>query len=266
MIGRTHTAFVILGLACFAAVIPAFSQTPGNRPVAPPAAAQAASGATSAPASANADAYYNYAMAHLYAEEAAKFGGRAQFVNQAIEYYKKAMALDPSATVIAEELAEFYMRAGNAEKAVDLANSLIKDNPRNASAHKILARMYAAQLDPDQGKVDEAALRNAIEHYQRAADIDPKDAESLASLARLYRVAKNDAAAEKAYKAVIALDASDDDALTGLAELYAGRGDFAAAITLLEPITGEEADPNTIQILAELYEDSRDFGKAADTW
>ncbi len=258
MNGRTHTAFVIFGLACFSAAIPAYSQTQGTAP------AQTATGTA---AGGTSDAYYNYAMAHLYAEEAAKFGGRAEYVNKAIDFYKKAMALDPSAAVIGEELAEFYLRSGNAEKAVTLANDLIKTNPNNASAHKILARMYAAQLDPEQGKVDESALRNAIEHYQRAADIDPKDAESLSSLAHLYRVAKNDAAAEKAFKAVIALDNSDDDALTGLAELYAGRGDFAAAIALLEPLAADEdAEPNTIQILAELYEDSRDFGKAADIW
>jgi tetratricopeptide (TPR) repeat protein len=192
MIGRTRTAFVILGLACYAALVPAYSQTPAS------SAAQASPGAANGAVN-KSDAYYNYAMGHLYAEEAAKYGGRAEYVNKAIDYYKKAMALDPSATVIGEELAEFYMRAGNAEKAVDLANNLIKENPNNASAHKILARMYASQLDPDQGKVDQTALRNAIEHYQKAADIDPKDAESLSSLAHLYRVAKNDAAAEKAY-------------------------------------------------------------------
>jgi tetratricopeptide (TPR) repeat protein len=252
---RTHSAFLILGLACFAAAIPAYSQTPA----ATPAPAPSASGS-------QADAYYNYAMAHLYSEEAAKFGGRAEYVNKAIDYYKKAMALDPSANVIGEELAEFYLKVGNVEKAVALADELIKDNPNDANANKILARMYAAQLDPDQGKVDEAALNKAIQYYQRAADIDPKDVESLSSLAHLYRVARKDDLAEKAYKAVIALDSGDDDALTGLAMLYAGRGDFAGAITLLEPVTGEDADPNTIQVLAELYEDSKDFGKAADTW
>ncbi len=254
MNGRARNVLLIAGLACFAAVVPAFAQAPA------PAAAASGSVANKA------DAYYNYSMAHLYAEEAAKYSGRAQFVNQAIDYYKKAISLDPSMTVIAEELAEFYMRAGQAEKAVDLANSIIKSNPNDAGAEKILARMYAAQLDPEQGKIDPEALRNAIEHFQRAADLDPKDAESLSSLAHLYRVAKNDAAAEKAYKAVVALDAGDDDALTGLAELYAGRGDFAGAIRLLEPVTGDDGDPETIQVLAELYEDSRDFSKAADTW
>jgi tetratricopeptide (TPR) repeat protein len=252
---RTHSAFLILGLACLAAAIPAYSQSPA----AAPAPVPSVSGS-------QADAYYNYAMAHLYSEEAQKFGGRAEYVNKAIDYYKKAMALDPSASVIGEELAEFYLKAGNVEKAVELANQLIKDNPNDANANKILARMYAAQLDPDQGKVDETALNKAIQYYQRAADIDPKDVESLSSLAHLYRVARKDDLAEKAYKAVIALDSGDDDALTGLAMLYAGRGDFAGAITLLEPVTGEDADPNTIQVLAELYEDSHDFGKAADTW
>lgn len=255
MIGRALNALVIpsvvVGLGCFAAATPAFSQT------------SAQNGATAS----KADAYYNYAMAHLYAEQAAKFGGRVEYVNKAIDYYRKAMAQEPGSSAIAEELAEFYMRAGQAEKAVDLANNIIRTNPNDAGAEKILARMYAAQLDPEQGKVDPDALKNAIAHFQRAADIDPKDAESLSSLAHLYRVAKNDAAAEKAYKAVIALDAADGDALTGLAELYAGRGDFAGAIRLLEPVTGEDSDDwNTIQLLAEIYEDSRDFSKAADTW
>src|SRR5580700_584725 len=108
MNGRTHTALTIFGLACFAA-IPAWCQVQAT-----PATPASASGP-------QAEAYYNYAMAHLYAEEAAKFGGRAQFVNQAIDYYQKAMALDPSASVIGEELAEFYLRSGNADKAVVLA-------------------------------------------------------------------------------------------------------------------------------------------------
>jgi tetratricopeptide (TPR) repeat protein len=259
MNGRTHTAFFIFGLACFAA-IPAYSQAPGNAP--------AASGGTAAasPTASKAEAYYNYGMAHLYAEQAARFGGRPEYVNKAIDYYKKAMALDPTDSLVGEELAEFYLRAGSVEKAVDLANRLIQQNPNDAGAHRILARMYAAQLDPEQGKVDAAALKNAIDHYQKAADIDPTDVESLSSLAHLYRVARNDAAAEKAFKAVLALDSGDGDALVGLAELYAGHGDFDSAIRLLEPASGEDAENSTLQILAELYEDNRDYGKAADIW
>lgn len=263
MNGRTHTAFFIFGLACLTA-IPAYSQAPGNAPAAAPAGNAATAPGT--PTEAKADAYYNYGMAHLYAEQAARYGGRREYVNKAIDYYKKAMELDPTDSVVGEELAEFYLRSGSAEKAVDLANSLIKQNPNDAGAHKILARMYAAQLDPEQGKVDEAALKNAIEHYEKAAAIDPKDAESLSSLAHLYRVARNDAAAEKAFKAVLALDSGDDDALVGLAELYASRDDFDSAIALLEPVSGEDADNNTLQLLAQLYEDSRNFGKAADIW
>ena len=220
----------------------------------------------SAASKAQADAYFDYAMAHLNAEEAAQFNGRAQYVNQAIDYYKKAMALAPNDGVIAEELAEFYLRAGDAEKAAQLATDIIKKDPKNANAHRILARMYAAELDPDHGKVDAAALKNAIDHYKEAASLDPKDAESLSSLARLYLLARDNEAAEKAYKAVIALDATDDDALTGLASLYAGRNDFAGAIRLLEPVTGEDGNPETIQFLADLYEQSGDFSKAADTW
>ena len=45
-----------------------------------------------------------------------------EYVNKAVDYYKKAMALDPSTGRCGEELAEFYLRSGSAEKAVDLAN------------------------------------------------------------------------------------------------------------------------------------------------
>ena len=146
MNGRTHTAFFIFGLACLTA-IPAYSQAPGNAPAAAPAGNAATAPGT--PTEAKADAYYNYGMAHLYAEQAARYGGRREYVNKAIDYYKKAMELDPTDSVVGEELAEFYLRSGSAEKAVDLANSLIKQNPNDAGAHKILARMYAAQLDPE---------------------------------------------------------------------------------------------------------------------
>jgi len=80
MNGRALKTFVIpsvirplacMGFACFAAAIPAYSQAPGNQ-------------AAAAPAGSKADAYYNYAMAHLYSEQAAKFGGRVEYVNKAV--------------------------------------------------------------------------------------------------------------------------------------------------------------------------------------
>ena len=46
-------------------------------------------------ASDKAAAYYNFAMAHLYAEQAGQFGNRSEFVNKAIDYYRQALEARP---------------------------------------------------------------------------------------------------------------------------------------------------------------------------
>jgi tetratricopeptide (TPR) repeat protein len=120
--------------------------------------------------------------------------------------------------------------------------------------------------DPDQGKLDQSMLNNALAEYQKIVQIDPKDTESLSMLARLYRVAKDEQNAEKTYKAILAVDPNDDDALTGLASLYADKGDMDAAIAVLKDPAEKNPDPQKVTTLAELYENAKQFSLAADQW
>jgi tetratricopeptide (TPR) repeat protein len=247
------TALLSLSLACLSAATPGLAQAP------PPQA-------TAAQPSERASSYYDFAMAHLYAELAGAYGNRGEYVNKAIDFYKQAIKADPSASYIAEELSEFYVNAGQLEKAMQQANDLLKADPANNDARKILARIYSRQIgDPDQGKVDQAALKNAIEQYQQITQQDPKDSESLSMLARLYRVSHDEAAAEKAYRQVIALDPNDEDALNGLAMVYADRGDLPNAIAMLKQAVEKNPDARTVVMLAEFYEQIKDFSNAADT-
>src|SRR5579863_4471322 len=244
------TALLSFGLACILAVTPGLAQTPA---------------AASQPGDHSA-AYYDFAMAHLYDELAGAYGNRGEYVNKAIDFYRQAMKADPSASYIAEELSEFYVKTGNLEKAMQEANNLLKADPNNNNARKILARIYSRQIgDPDQGKVDQAMLKNAIEQYQKITQQDPKDSESLSMLARLYRVSHDDAAAEKAYGQVLRLDPDDEDALNGLAMVYADRGDLPNAIDMLKKAVEKNPDPRTVVMLAEFYEQNKDFSNAADT-
>jgi tetratricopeptide (TPR) repeat protein len=224
---------------------------------------------TPAPANQSPDpaaAYYDFAMAHLDAELAGAYGNRGEYVNKAIDFYKQAIKADPSASYIAEELTEFYVQAGQLDKAMQQANDLLKANPANNNARKILARIYSRQIgDPDQGKIDQAMLKNAIEQYQKITQQDPKDAESLSMLARLYRVSHDEPAAEKAYRQVLELDPNDEDALNGLAMVYADRGDLPNAIAMLKQAVEKNPDPRTVVMLAEFYEQIKDYSHAADT-
>jgi tetratricopeptide (TPR) repeat protein len=247
MIGYARGVFVSLGLACVTAVSPAAAQTP--------------------PVADKATSYYTFAMAHLYAELAQAYGNRGEYVNKAIDMYRQAMKLDPSSSYIGEELADFYVQISQLENATKLANDLIKADPNNAAAHKVLARIYARQIgDPDQGKIDQAMLKSALEEYQKITAIEPKDAESLSMLARLYRVSRDLDGAEKTYRALLAIDPNDDDALTGLATIYADRGDITNAIATLEHAAEQNPDATKVTALAELYEQDKQFSKAADTW
>jgi tetratricopeptide (TPR) repeat protein len=206
-------------------------------------------------------------MAHLYAELAGAYGNRGEYVNKAIDMYREAMKLDPSSSYIGEELADFYVQTSQLERATQLANDLIKANPNNPNAHKILGRIYARQIgDPDQGKIDQAMLKSALEEYQNITRIDPKDSESLSMLARLYRISRDLDGAERAYKAILAADPNDDDALTGLATVYADRGDIADAIATLKQAAEKNPDPTKVTALAELYEQDKQYSNAADAW
>src|SRR5579863_2643619 len=151
MMGQSRAAFLSIGLACVAFITPAFSQVP---PAGQPDDRSAA--------------YYDFAMAHLYGELAGAYGNRGEYVNKAIDMYRAAMKADPSSTYIAQELTEFYVQTGQMDKALQEADNLLKANPSNNDARKILARIYSRQIgDPDQGRVDQTMLKNAIEQYQK---------------------------------------------------------------------------------------------------
>ncbi len=252
MIGNVKAALLSAGLACFSAAMPAFAQAPA----APPAGSND-----------RASAYYNFAMAHLYGEMAGAYGNRGEYVNKAVDFYKAALKADPSATYIEEELTDFYVQTGQLEKAMQEADALLKAHPDRASAHKVMARIYSRQIgDPDQGRVDQAMLKNAIAQYQKASELDSKDAESLGMLARLSRVAHDDATAEKAYKQVLTQDPDDEEALNGLALVYADKGDFAGAVEMLKKAVEKNPEPRNVVMLAQFYDQAKDFEHGAEAW
>src|SRR6185312_13343863 len=59
---------------------------------------------------AKADAYYNFAMGHLYAELAEAYGNRSDYLTKAIDHYKAALRKDPGAAFLAEELTDLYIQ------------------------------------------------------------------------------------------------------------------------------------------------------------
>jgi len=126
--------------------------------------------------------------------------------------------------------------------------------------------MYTRMIgDAQQGKVDETMLRKAIEQYTKIAEAQPKDTDTWLMLGRLHKIAQNSVEAEKAYQKILEMDPNNEDALTGLAVVYADLGDSQRSSDLLKRVTEKNPSPRTLMALASQYEQLRQYDSAAAT-
>jgi tetratricopeptide (TPR) repeat protein len=211
-----------------------------------------------------AGAYYHFAMGRLYEGLAELEGTKNDYIPQAIEHFQQALKLDPGSSIILEELTDLYVQSGQLRSAVAQAEELLKQDPDNLEARRMLGRIYMRALGnaPD-GRINEETLRSAIQQYQKITEKDPKDVESWVMLARLYRASNNSVEAEKAFDAALKADPDNEEALTGLAMLYSDLGDTSRAIEKLKAATDKAPNEHTLAALASAYEQSRDYKNAA---
>ncbi|MBM3783343.1 MAG: tetratricopeptide repeat protein, partial [Acidobacteria bacterium] len=112
-------------------------------------------------------AYFNYAMGHLYAELGVAQGPRSEFINKAIDHLKSAMKEDPAAGFIGEELAELYIQGGRLREAVREFEDILKTNPNDLTARRVLGRISSRLIgDPQQRGLNQKMLDQALEHYK----------------------------------------------------------------------------------------------------
>jgi tetratricopeptide (TPR) repeat protein len=251
---RSAKALLLAGSLCFVCL----AQNPKPQ-----------TGSANPPANApdnRAGAYYHFAMGRLYAELAGAEGNKED-VNKSIEHYQEALKLDPTAGIIFEELTDLYIQTGRLQDAVAQAEGLLKQDPGNLDARRMLGRIYTRMIggNPQDGKINENFLRQAIDQYQKITQKDPKDTESWVTLGRLYRVSNNSPDAEKAFKAALQIEPDNEEALTGLGSLYMDMGDTKSAIEKLKAVTDKAPSERTLAALARAYEDVQNYKEAADT-
>jgi tetratricopeptide (TPR) repeat protein len=211
-------------------------------------------------------AYYNYSLGHLYSELAGAYGNRGDYFNKAVESYRAALKADPSATFISEELSELYIQSGRLRDAVSEAEDTLKQNPQDLNARRVLARIYTRLIgDTQQNHIDESMVKKAIEQYEAITAKEPKDAESWMMLGRLQKMSQNSTESVKAYQKALEADPDNEDAMTGLAMVYADLGDTKAAAGLLKKATEKDPNPRSLAALASAYEQMKDYPLAAET-
>ena len=254
----------VLALTVALLATPLSGQTPSEKPGAPGSTLPAASRQSN---SVKAEAYYHFALGHLYEELAGSYGNRSDYVNKAIDNYRLALKEDPSASFLVEDIAELYRVSGRIREAVEEAQAALKANPDDLNARRVLARIYTQEIgDAQANRIDEGMARRAVEQYKIITDKDPKDVDSFVMLGRLDRVIDDSVDAEAAFKKVLAIDPDNEDAVTGLASVYSDRGDPKGASALLEKLTQKNPSPRAYISLATNYEAVREYALAADAY
>ena len=205
-------------------------------------------------------------MGRIYAELAQAYGNKPDYLTKAIQHYQDALKLDPGASIVFEELTDLYVQTNRLRDAVTQAEDMLKANPENVDARRMLGRIYMRMISTADNRINEDYLKKAIEQLQKVTGKEPKDAESWVALGRLYRVSNNSVDAEKAYNKAIAAEPENEEALTGLAMLYSDLGDSARAIEKLKAATEKNPTDRALMALGQQYEAMKDYKGAAEAF
>jgi len=251
----------ILATAALAVLLVAMSAPAEAAPQAQ-SPAQAPASSKQAADSSRADSYYYFTLGYLL-EQQYEVANSADLAEQSVEAYKKALELDPGSAVIQERLAEIYAKSRHIRDAVAQAQQVLKADPDNVDAHRLLARIYVRTLgDIGAGEVQQENLQKAVEQFEAILKIDPSDEYSALWLARLYRFENRHEEAEKVLRGIVQKEPDNEPALEQLSQLLIDEGRSQEAIDLLTQTAGDSSSPDIYDLLGDAYAQSKDFAKA----
>ena len=251
-------AVVVLLLVSLAGV----AQTAPAKPAGPPEQLPLQTAPKQAKKADHAAAYYHYAMAHMYEELVAMYG-RPEYANKAIDEYRLAIENDPASEYLNSGLAELYAKTGRIRDAVVEAQEIVKRDPNNLEARKLLGRIYLRSLpDSPAGAQSSEILKRAIEQYEAIVRIEPKVVDNHVLLGRLYRSDNELLKAENEFKTAVSLEPGSEEALTTLAYLYNEEGDSARAAEVLQGVPESQRSSKLYSALGYTYEQQKDYKNA----
>ncbi len=138
----------------------------------------------------------------------------------------------PSSEFLTSGLAELYVKTGRIRDAVIEAQDIIKRDPKNLEAHKLLGRIYLRSLgDMPGGNGSDNVLKLAIEQYEQIVEDRARQRRRSSSarppLSPEQRSCRKPKANSRPRSSSIP---SSEEAVTTLAMLYTDEGDTAHAL------------------------------------
>ncbi len=211
-------------------------------------------------------AYYHYTLAHMYEEMVTAYG-RSDLAVKATEEYRLAIEADPSSEFLTSALAELYVKTGRIADAVKEAQDIIKRDPKNLEARKLLGRIYLRSLgDMPSSNGSDNILKLAIDQYEQIVKLDPQSVDDHLLLGRLYRLNNDLQKAEAELQIAIKIDPTSEEAVTTLAMLYTDEGDTGHALKVLSSIPDSARSAKLYAALGAAYEQRKDFKSAIDAY
>jgi tetratricopeptide (TPR) repeat protein len=204
-------------------------------------------------ASVKAHAAANFFVANSFASQ-----GR---VDEAIERFQKALALEPKSAPFHIRLADAYYKTGRVNEAMNELQKALEIQPNYASAHNDLGAFLIMQ-----GRSAEA-----IEHLQKALKIQPGNVDFQINLAWVLAtdpdasLRNGDKAIELAQQANQSTGESNPDILRTLAAAYAEGGRYSNAVAtaqraLAQAVARNYTNPtDALRREIELYRVNRPF-------
>ena len=203
-----------------------------------------------------AQSYYHFALGHLYEESAEQYG-RPELAVQAIEQYKLAITHDPDSVFLQNTLADTYFKLGRIREAIETAQRVLKNDPDNLQAHKLLGRVYLRSLgDTESGQQPGPMLDLAIQEFQKIVQIEPNQVEDRLLLGQLYTLKHDTTSAEAQFEQARRIEPNSEDVVLNLARLYGEQNNLPQAISLLQSVPPDERTFKIDLALAAAYDQS----------
>jgi tetratricopeptide (TPR) repeat protein len=264
---KTHYGLVVVfltGSSLLAQNAPSKAQSPAASNS--PAANGASDSGNKGKSTDRAAAYYHFALAHMYEEQVATYG-RSELANKAIEEYRAAIDADPNSAFLTSGLAELYAKTGRIRDAVVEAQDIIKRDPNNLEARRLLGRIYLRSLgDMQSGNGSDSVLKLAIEQYEQIIRLQPDSMDDHLLLGRLYRLNSDLRKAETEFKIAVKLSPDSEEAVTTLAYLYNELGDTSRAAEVLSSVPKNERSAKLYSALGYTYEQQKQYKNAVDSY
>ena len=147
------------------------------------------------------------------------------------------------------------------------AQDILKRDPNNLEAHKLLGRIYLKSLGDVQGdNTSDSVLKLAIEQYEEIVKLEPDNVDDRLLLGRLYKVNNDLRKAEEQFKIAVKLEPDSEDAVTTLALFYTEEGDSTRAAEVLSAVPDAARSAKLYSVLGYAYEQQKEYKKAIDAY